>query len=415
MQTLILQEPGHFRLAETEPPPQPGPGEALVRVHRVGICGTDLHAFRGRQPFFTYPRILGHELGVEVVALGPATEAAPPGHLAVGDRCAVEPYLNCGRCGACRRGKTNCCERLQVLGVHVDGGMREFLVVPVHKLHKSETLPLAHLALVEMLCIGGHAVRRAQVEPGEQVLVIGAGPIGLSTIQFAQIAGAEVSVLELNPSRLAFCQEQLGVAHGLDGSQDPVDALRARLDGELPTVVFDATGNAHSMQQAFQLVANGGRLVRPHVVSHLGTVIAQSASESESEVAPADDLFPAQPPEAVPGLRAQTVRIVRQALRRVVADPEGTAHHTLLIEEVPVAGKTGTAETTPDQPAHAWFAGYVPADQPRLAVVVVLEHAGEAAQAVGPVAKRLVLRMKELGMLGPRGASAWSEPSRADG
>jgi 2-desacetyl-2-hydroxyethyl bacteriochlorophyllide A dehydrogenase len=261
MQTLILQEPGHFRLTETEPPPQPGPGEALVRVHRVGICGTDLHAFRGRQPFFSYPRILGHELGVEVVALGPATEAALPGNLAVGDRCAVEPYLNCGRCGACRRGKTNCCERLQVLGVHVDGGMREFLVVPVHKLHKSETLPLAHLALVEMLCIGGHAVRRAQVEPGEQVLVIGAGPIGLSTIQFAQIAGAEVSVLELNPGRLAFCQEQLGVTHGLDGSEDPVDALRARLDGELPTVVFDATGNVHSMQQAFHLVANGGRLV----------------------------------------------------------------------------------------------------------------------------------------------------------
>jgi threonine dehydrogenase-like Zn-dependent dehydrogenase len=229
----------------------------LARVRRVGICGTDLHAFRGRQPFFSYPRILGHELGVEVLAIDPA--AGPLG-LAVGDLCAVEPYLHCGRCSACRRGKTNCCERLQVLGVHVDGGMREVIAAPAAKLHKAESLSLDHLALVEMLCIGAHAVRRVQPAPGEHLLVIGAGPIGLSTIQFARLAGAEVTVMEISESRRAFCR-QLGVARLIDGQDDPVAQLRDLLSGDLPTLVFDATGNANSMVKAFDYVANGGKLV----------------------------------------------------------------------------------------------------------------------------------------------------------
>ncbi len=155
-------------------------------------------------------------------------------------------------------------------------------------------------------------------------------------------------------------------------------------------------------------VANGGRLVRPHVVSHLGMIAAEGAASTE----PADDFIPAPSSQPVPGLHAHTLRIVRAGLRRVVADPEGTAHRTVFIEQLPVAGKTGTAETTADRPAHAWFAGYVPADRPRLAVVVVLEYGGEAAQSVGPVVKRLVLRMDELRMLDPRRASAWSEPDR---
>lgn len=262
MFTIVLDEPGKFRVTDTPEPAAPGPGEALVRVSRVGICGTDLHAYRGRQPFFTYPRVLGHELGVEVVALGP--EAGASG-LAVGDRCAVEPYLNCGECLACRRGITNCCERLQVLGVHRDGGMVTQLVVPVNKLHRSETLPLDHLALVEMLCIGAHAVRRAAIAPGEQVLVIGAGPIGLATAQFALLAGGDVTMLEISPARRAFCQEALGITRLVDPaglSPDETAAkLRDVLGGDLPTLVMDATGNAQSMMNAFRLPANSGRLV----------------------------------------------------------------------------------------------------------------------------------------------------------
>jgi 2-desacetyl-2-hydroxyethyl bacteriochlorophyllide A dehydrogenase len=258
MKTIVLEKPGEFRLMDTVSPDQPGPGEALVRVHRVGICGTDLHAFRGRQPFFSYPRILGHELGVEVVALGPGTEKM---QLAPGDLCSIEPYLNCGHCIACRRGKTNCCASLKCLGVHTDGGMRERIIVPAHKLHKSDKLPLEHLALVETFCIGAHAVRRAQLEPGEVVLVIGAGPIGLSTIRSAQLRGAKVMVMEVSDWRIRFCREQFGVEDFIDGRQEVLPQLQAISGPDLPTVVFDATGNSTSMMNAFNYVAPGGKLV----------------------------------------------------------------------------------------------------------------------------------------------------------
>jgi 2-desacetyl-2-hydroxyethyl bacteriochlorophyllide A dehydrogenase len=200
---------------------------------------------------------LGHELGVEIVALGPETEQSG---LRVGDSCAVEPYLNCGECGACRRGKTNCCERLRVLGVHTDGGMREWITVPVNKLHRSRNAPLEHLALVEMLCIGAHAIRRAELLPGDPVLVVGAGPIGLSTIRFAQLAGAEVAVLEVSEARRTFCAQQLGVDRLVEPSGDVCGQLREQFGGDLPLVVLDATGNANSMQKSFEFVANGGRL-----------------------------------------------------------------------------------------------------------------------------------------------------------
>ncbi|MCB0105376.1 MAG: zinc-binding alcohol dehydrogenase family protein [Caldilineaceae bacterium] len=257
MKTIILNTPGQFTLTDTAAPTAPGPGEALVRVRRVGICGTDLHAFRGRQPFFTYPRILGHELGVEIVELGQGDQ---PPQLTVGDICAVEPYLNCGVCSACRRGKTNCCTKLQVLGVHTDGGMREYITVPIHKLHKAEGATVEQLAVVEMLCIGAHAVRRAQLEPGEQVLVIGAGPIGLGTAAFAQLAGAEVTMLEMNDRRVEFCQRHLGINNFVAPGEDVPQQL-AQLLGDAPTTVFDATGNVNSMKQAFHYPAHGGKLV----------------------------------------------------------------------------------------------------------------------------------------------------------
>lgn len=258
MQTLVLAEPGRFVLTDTAAPGAPGPGEALVRVARVGICGTDLHAFRGRQPFFTYPRILGHELGVEILALGPETAGLG---LHVGDLAAVEPYLNCGQCSACRRGKTNCCSKLRVLGVHSDGGMREQIIVPAHKLHLANGVPVEHLALVEMLVIGAHAARRAAPEAGEAALVVGAGPIGLATARFAALAGAHVSVLEISPQRRAFCAEHLPGVQVIDPGEDAVAAIQAAHGGELPTLVFDATGSAQSMQAAFRYVENGGKLV----------------------------------------------------------------------------------------------------------------------------------------------------------
>ena len=261
MKTIVLEKPEHFTISETDFPNDPGDGEALVSVQKIGICGTDLHAFRGRQPFFSYPRILGHELGVEVLAVGPNVDK-----IKVGDHCAVEPYLNCGTCIACRNNKSNCCESLQVLGVHVDGGMREQILVPAHKLHRSDTLALEQLALVETLGIGCHAVDRAQLSSQENILVIGAGPIGLSVIQFAQVEGVNITLLEPNAQRARFCQEHFKVHNIISSLDDIENDLRKGLGGDLPTVVFDATGNVHSMHNAFSYVANGGRLALVGIV-----------------------------------------------------------------------------------------------------------------------------------------------------
>lgn len=256
MKAIVLEKPGQLSVKSLKAPSEPGPEEALVRVHRVGICGTDLHAFQGRQTFFRYPRILGHELAVEVISIG-KNEAA----LAVGDCCAVEPYLNCGSCIACRRGKPNCCVHLRVLGVHVDGGMSGQITVPSAKLHKSKTLSLDQLALVETLGVGAHAVWRAGLESGEFVLVIGAGPIGLSVIECAGLAGAEIIVMEISEKRLDFCRSVMQIQRRVEAKKDPMSQLRKILAGDLPTAVFDCTGNPHSMMAAFDFVAHGGRLI----------------------------------------------------------------------------------------------------------------------------------------------------------
>jgi 2-desacetyl-2-hydroxyethyl bacteriochlorophyllide A dehydrogenase len=256
VKTIILTEPGQLALTRTAPSDDLSADEAIVLVRRIGICGTDLHAFKGEQPFFSYPRILGHELGVEVASAGKNALDFKPG-----DRCAVEPYLSCGQCIACRRGKTNCCVGLQCLGVHTDGGMREWIKVPLAKLHRSDCLSLDQLALVEPLCIGAHAVARAQIETGEFALVIGAGPIGLSVIQFAQLAGAQLIVMDVNEERLRFARQHFDIEFALAAGNEAVEQLRDATRGDMPTVVFDATGNLRSMEVAFDFVAHGGRLV----------------------------------------------------------------------------------------------------------------------------------------------------------
>ena len=267
-----IGELSHGQAAALDPHATPAPGHAIVRVRRVGLCGTDFHAYRGRQPFVTYPRILGHELGVEVIAV-----ASDADDLALGDRCAVEPYLNCGVCGPCRAGRTNCCVSLRVLGVHCDGGLQEWLELPIAKLHRSRSLSFDELALVEPLSIGAHAVRRAQVQPGELVLVIGSGPIGYATMAAACAAGARVWAMDVSEDRLKFCADRLPLAHGTlvsdadahaaasaaerGGSHEEKSVAEDGLNGERPTAVFDATGNAASMTRAFDFVPAGGRLI----------------------------------------------------------------------------------------------------------------------------------------------------------
>ncbi|MBM3263938.1 MAG: zinc-binding alcohol dehydrogenase family protein [candidate division Zixibacteria bacterium] len=256
MQTVILDQPGKFVVQDTAPPATPLPGQARVRVRRIGVCGTDLHAYQGKQPFFTYPRILGHELGVEVIQTGDGVSGVQKG-----DTCCVVPYLNCGACLPCRIGKPNCCTRLEVLGVHVDGGMREEILIPAEKLIVSRRLSFEQLALVETLSIGAHAVDRSGVQSGETVLVVGAGPIGLSVIQFAHLAGARIVLMEISPRRIDFCAARFPLEDVIRDPENAVNRLRGLLNGDLPMVVFDATGNAASMIRAFQLVSNGGRLI----------------------------------------------------------------------------------------------------------------------------------------------------------
>ena len=259
MKTIILNKPQELQLISRDFDDTLTENEALLKIHRIGICGTDYHAYRGRQPFFSYPRVLGHELGAEVMALG---SGADENGITIGDKVSVEPYLNCGECQPCKNGKINCCESLKVLGVHVDGGMAEYLKVPVNKLHKSDFLSYEQLALVETLGIGSHAVQRATITENDIVLVIGAGPIGLSVIQFVKIIGAKIVVMDFSKQRLDFANEAIGIDEIIMAKDDfSAEDLRKILKGNMPTAVFDATGNAASMMKAFSYVAFGGKLV----------------------------------------------------------------------------------------------------------------------------------------------------------
>ena len=256
MKAIQLEQPKHFRRLDIPEAAQPGAGEALVRVHRVGICGTDYGGFLGKMPFYSYPRIPGHELGVEVLAVGAGVT-----NIARGDRCSVEPYMNCQQCYPCRRGSGNCCENLKVLGVMTDGGMRERFIVPARKLHKSARLSFEQLALVETLAIGCHAVNRGQPQKGDHVLVIGAGPIGLSVIEFVQQSGARCVVLDLNPRRLDFCKNVMRVDETILVDGQELEKLKQVTGGALARVVIDATGSNKSMSSALDLCAFTGRLV----------------------------------------------------------------------------------------------------------------------------------------------------------
>jgi 2-desacetyl-2-hydroxyethyl bacteriochlorophyllide A dehydrogenase len=249
VKTIVLENPGSFAITEAGAPPRPGPGEALVRVLTVGLCGTDLHAFRGDQPFFSYPRILGHELAVEVLETGDAV-----GNVKAGDRCAVNPYMTCGVCAMCRSGRTNCCPEMKVFGVHIDGGMRERVVLPAEKLYRCETLNSLEIALVETLGIGAHAVGRSGARAGDRAMVIGAGPIGLSVLEFLRIEGVEAGLVERNRFRLEFAAKKHALARYYESHE------QAKTDTP-SSIVFDCTGDRASMEEALFLMAHGGTLV----------------------------------------------------------------------------------------------------------------------------------------------------------
>jgi 2-desacetyl-2-hydroxyethyl bacteriochlorophyllide A dehydrogenase len=254
MKALVCTEPFQFDYIEI-PEPVSKSGYTILKISRIGICGTDLHAYEGTQPYFNYPRILGHELAGEIV------ETKADG-FSVGEMVTFIPYFACGTCIACRNGKSNCCTSLKVCGVHIDGGMAEYYAVPDETLVKSNGLSADELALVEPLSIGAHGIRRAQIQPDEFVLVIGAGPIGLGTMEFARIAGGKVIAMDINAHRLQFCVDANLAKYTVNPSEENVyEKLLQLTGGDMPTVVIDATGSLKAINKGFEYISHAGRYV----------------------------------------------------------------------------------------------------------------------------------------------------------
>jgi len=259
MNAIQFTAPREITIIDLPEPCSPGPGEALVRTHRMGICGTDLSCYLGKFPFFAYPRTPGHELGLEVVAVADDVTNVKPG-----DQCSLEPYVNDPATPTSQNGHSNCCPGVQVIGVHNNGGLRQgVFAVPARKLHPGNDLSYDQLALVETLAIGCHAVQRANPKSGETVLVVGAGPIGLACLEFLKLMEVKTIVMDMVQSRLDFCRKNLGIQHAIkfqsDGSH--LAELEKITGGQLADVVIDATGNPKSMSTCFDYAAFAGRVV----------------------------------------------------------------------------------------------------------------------------------------------------------
>lgn len=266
MEAAVFAAPRDIHLDE-RPRPEPGPGEALVEMRAAGVCAGDLYIYLGSNPYVTYPRIGGHEIAGVVAKLGPGT-AGP----AIGSDVVVEPFIGCGQCYPCRAGKSNCCVKLQIIGVTRDGAFADYVVAPVDRLHPvPKGLSPFAASFAEPVAIGVQATRRGMVTADDAVLILGAGPIGLALVEVARARGAKVLITDIAPERLETAADLGGtpVAAG-DGLLDEVMRLT---NGEGVPVVIEATGNAKAMESTADLVAAGGRIVIVGLVKR-GAMIA---------------------------------------------------------------------------------------------------------------------------------------------
>ena len=255
MNAIVCKQPGELKYIKKDIPILQK-GHSLLKIKRVGICGTDFHAYEGTQPYFEYPRILGHEIAAEIIETNSGNGFHP------GDKVTIVPYFNCGKCIACKNGKPNCCSSLQVFGVHIDGAMCEFISVPDFSIVPGNGLNFDELALIEPLAIGAHGIRRSEIVKGQFVLIIGAGPIGLGAMEFAKIAGGQVIGMDINNSRLQFCKEQLNIPFTINAlSADVLEQVKTITSGEMPSIVIDCTGNLNAINNAFQFISHGGKFV----------------------------------------------------------------------------------------------------------------------------------------------------------
>ena len=255
MKYIVCEKPREFLLKEKEAPVRKE-NEALLQINKVGICGTDLHAYAGNQAYFEYPKILGHELASQVMDIGENDKG-----IKIGDKVVVMPYVSCGVCFACNKGKTNCCENITVLGVHADGGMQEQISVPIDVLLPANHLSDDQMAIVEPLAIGAHAIRRSGIVPDETVAVVGCGPIGIGIMKLAQIAGAKVIALDTNTQRLNYAKDKIGVDHVVNAGDNALREVTEITNGDLCAVVFDASGNKNALEACPDYMSHGGRFV----------------------------------------------------------------------------------------------------------------------------------------------------------
>jgi threonine dehydrogenase-like Zn-dependent dehydrogenase len=234
-----------------------GPGEVRVSVRHVGLCGSDLNTFKGLNPLVQLPRIPGHEIGGVILAAGDGVAAA----YAAGRQVIVMPYTNCGKCTSCRKGRLNACRYNKTLGVQQDGGLAEEIVLPAEKLILNDVLPPRHLALVEPLSVGFHAVERGRVAKGDRVVVLGCGMIGMGVLIAAVARGAEVIAVDLSPEKRALAL-QFGAVETIDaGSEDVVARVMAWTGDDGVDVAFEAVGLPATFTQAIELACYGGRVV----------------------------------------------------------------------------------------------------------------------------------------------------------
>ncbi len=255
MKYIVCEKPREFLLKEKEAPVRKE-NEALLQINKVGICGTDLHAYAGNQAYFEYPKILGHELASQVMDIGENDKG-----IKIGDKVVVMPYVSCGVCFACNKGKTNCCENITVLGVHADGGMQEQISVPIDVLLPANHLSYDQMAIVEPLAIGAHAIRRSGIVTDETVAVVGCGPIGIGIMKLAQIAGAKVIALDTNTQRLNYAKDKIGVDHVVNAGDNALREVTEITNGDLCAVVFDASGNKNALEACPDYMSHGGRFV----------------------------------------------------------------------------------------------------------------------------------------------------------
>ena len=260
MEALVCLRPGELAVEE-RPEPRPVTGEVLIRIRSVGICGTDYHIYEGSHPYLQYPRVMGHELAAEVV------ETPPGSRFRKDDLVVVNPYVACGTCHACRKGRPNCCMNIAVLGVHRDGGMTKLICVPETNLYPADGLTPEQAASVEFLAIGAHGVRRAGASAQSgRTLIIGAGPIGIGAAIFAQIAGSTVTMMDIESQRLAESQQLVGAETAIVADAHASEAVAELTKGDGFDTVIDATGNRASMEAGFGYVAHAGVYVLLSVV-----------------------------------------------------------------------------------------------------------------------------------------------------